>query len=126
MPAALAPQSAGTQPVTGVWQIMLDCTHTSPLAQNCARHGVFSSTRASWKAQSVAACGTAALAVATTTRERAHPPVPGWTARKAIVGFPFTRIIFAYRPISLWAACITVWMLQVEPPSGVLANLSAA
>src|ERR1019366_7795421 len=94
MPAVLAPQSAGVQPDTVGWHIMVVCTQTWPVWQNCARQGVCSSTTASCVPQSEADAGVATVAVATTTRDFAQPPVPGSMTRKAIVGLPATTTIF--------------------------------
>ena len=93
MPAVLAPQSAGVHPETVAWHIIVVCTQTSPVWQNAARQGVCSSTTASCMPQSVDEAGVATVAVASTTRDLAHPPVPGSTTRKAMVGLPATRTI---------------------------------
>src|SRR5580698_709177 len=108
MPAVLAPQSDGVQPDTLAWHSIVEMTHTSLVGQNSGMHGVCVSTTVSCVVQSVAAAGRATLAVARTTRDFAHPPVPGSTTRKATVGLPSTSNIFPYRPTSLEAACMMV------------------
>ena len=94
MPAVLAPQSAGVQPVTVAWHSSSFRTQTWPEGQNWARQGVCSSTTASCVPQSEPALGTATFAVASTTRDFAQPPVPGSTTRNAMVGLPLTTSIF--------------------------------
>src|SRR5580692_10292794 len=72
MPAVLAPQSDGVQPVTVAWQSIVEMTQTWPVEQNSGAHGVWASTTTSWVAQSVVAAGSATLAVARTTRDLAQ------------------------------------------------------